>query len=134
MYQAYLVDGLQLRKDFDYNIVELISILIVKIKRWYKIAVILCQYKPVIITTNNAPGILYPNTLASLSERMMFVNCGGYNRFQFIERIRYIHGLPIFNEQIVQRMDQMFWLTFIWLLYYVYINIMQQNVILRDLT
>ena len=32
MYQAYLVDGLQFGKDFDYNIIELISNQDVKIK------------------------------------------------------------------------------------------------------
>ena len=61
MHHVYLVDGLQYGKDFDFNIVELISDQDVKIKRRYKRAGILGQYTPVIIRKNNAPGILYPN-------------------------------------------------------------------------
>ena len=107
MYQAYLVDGIQSGKDFDYNIIELISNHNVKIKRRYKNAGILRQYTPIILTSNIAPNILYPNTLISLSERMMFINCEGCELFRFINRVRDTHGLPMFNEHIVQRMDQM---------------------------
>ena len=107
MYQAYLVDGIQSGKDFDYNIIELISNQYVKIKRRYKNAGILRQYTPIILTSNKAPDILYPNTLVSLSERMMFINCEGCDLFRFINRVRDVHGLPMFNEHVVQRMDQM---------------------------
>ena len=107
MYQVYFVDGIQSGKDFDYNIMELISTQNVKIKRRYKNAGILRQYTPIILTSNIAPGILYPNTLVSLSERMMFINCEGCELFRFINRVRDVHGLPMFNEHVVQRMDQM---------------------------
>ena len=106
MYQAYLVDGLQFGKDCDYNIIELISNQDVKIKRRYKRAGILRQYTPIIITTNKAPGILYPNTLSSLSERKI-INCEECDLFRFIDRVREVHGLRMFNEHVVQRMDQM---------------------------
>ena len=101
MHHVYLVDGLQYGKDFDFNIVELISDQDVKIKRRYKRAGILGRYTPVVISTNSAPGILYPNNLESFSERMMFVNCEGCELFRFIDRVRRVHGLPNFNEQIV---------------------------------
>ena len=75
MYHVYIVDGLQYGKDFDFNIVELLSDHNVKIKRRYKRAGILGRYTPVVLSTNSAPGILYPHNLESLSERLMFVNC-----------------------------------------------------------
>ena len=108
MHHVYLVDGLEYGKDFDFNIVELISDQDIKIKRQYKRAGILGRYTPVVISTNSPPGILYPNNLESLSERMLFVNCEGCELFRFIDRVRRVHGLPRFNEQIVQRTPQMF--------------------------
>ena len=54
MYQAYLVNGLQFGKDFDYNIIELISNQDVKLKRRSKRSGILRQCTPIILTSNKA--------------------------------------------------------------------------------
>ena len=93
-YKAYLIDGLNDSKNFNFSILESITDEDVSLSRRATVPGKLSKGTPFIITSNLSPYELLGELPARiLTARCLIVNCEGVQLYMLLQVIRTIHGL-----------------------------------------